>query len=118
MNFWNTFYNLCINVGKSPNAVASELNISSGTITWWKKGKVPHPSTAQKIANYFNVSVGYLLGYEQSAVVENASEEKEKTPDENNLTEGEQMLLALFRQVPEDKQPHLIQLIKVALGMQ
>lgn len=108
MNFWDKYYDLCLKNGVSPNTVAKELSISSGTVTWWKKGKVPYPATAQKIADYFGVSVSYLLG----------NEEKEKTPDENNLTEGEKLLLQLFRQVPEEKQPHLIQLIKVALGMQ
>ncbi len=65
MKFWNNFYNLCIQMGKSPNTVAKDLGISSGTVTWWKKGKTPYPSTAQKIADYFGVSVGYLLGYEE-----------------------------------------------------
>lgn len=109
MNFWNTFYNLCIDKGVAPNAVAKELGISSATITFWKKGeRNPSKKALRQIADYFGVSVSYLLG----------NGEKEKTPDENNLTEGEKMLLQLFRQVPEEKQPHLIQLIKVALGMQ
>ena len=108
MNFWEKYYNLCLEKGTSPSVVATELGISTGTVSWWKKGKVPYPATAQKIADYFGVSVSYLLN----------GEEKEKTPEEQMLTEGEKMLLQLFRQVPEEKQPHLIQLIKVALGMQ
>lgn len=66
MNFWNTFYKLCKDIGKSPNGVAKELGIPSGTITWWKKGKVPHQPTLEMLANYFGVSVGYLLGYESN----------------------------------------------------
>lgn len=85
------------------------LNLKNKSFTEWKAGRSSsYMKKLPEIADYFGVSVSYLLG----------NEEKEKTPDENNLTEGEQMLLALFRQVPEDKQPHLIQLIKVALGMQ
>lgn len=64
MNFWNTFYNLCKKIGKAPNTVAKELGISSGAITWWKKGRVPHKDTLEMLAEYFNISVGYLLGYE------------------------------------------------------
>lgn len=59
--FWENFYRLCNKIGKSPNGVAKELNISSGSITFWKKGKVPHHSTLLKLADYFNVSVDYLL---------------------------------------------------------
>ena len=59
--FWENFVNLCNSVGKSPNGIAKDINVSSGAITSWKKGKVPHHSTLLKIANYFNVSVDYLL---------------------------------------------------------
>jgi transcriptional regulator with XRE-family HTH domain len=51
-------------MSKSPNGVAKELGIPSGTVTWWKKGKVPHQPTLEILAAYFGVSVGYLLGYE------------------------------------------------------
>jgi repressor LexA len=62
--FWKIFYNSCANIGKSPNAVAKELGISSGAVTSWKQGKVPHHTTLIKLAKYFNVSVGFLLGYD------------------------------------------------------
>lgn len=64
MNFWEKYYSLCLEKGISPNNVAKELGISSGSVTWWKKGKVPYPATVQKIAEYFGVSASYLLGYE------------------------------------------------------
>lgn len=106
MNFWDKYYTLCIQNGLSPNSVAKELGISSGTVTWWKKGKVPYPATAQKIADYFGVSVNYLLGYE----------EIKKAPEEDDLSEGEKLLLDLFRQIPQDKQVLALQMLKAALG--
>ena len=64
--FWNIFENLCKQNGKSPNAVAKELSIASGTVTEWKKGnRNPQNATLKKISDYFNVSVDYLLGNEQ-----------------------------------------------------
>ena len=60
--FWNVFYKLCHDRHKSPNGVAKELNISSGAITSWKNGKVPHHTTLLKLSEYFGVSVDYLLG--------------------------------------------------------
>ena len=64
--FWNNFVNLCNNKGKSPTAVISELGISRGSVTHWRTGKVPHHNTLLKIADYFNVSVDYLLGKEKA----------------------------------------------------
>ena len=63
--FWENFYGLCHSKQMSPNGVAKEIGISSGAITAWKQGKVPHHDTLIKIANYFGVSVDYLLGNEK-----------------------------------------------------
>ncbi len=65
MEFWDTFVRLCNQKGKSPNGVAKELDISSGAITWWKKGeRNPTAKMLVKIADYFGVSVSYLIGKE------------------------------------------------------
>ena len=53
--FWENFYGLCHSKQMSPNGVAKEIGISSGAITAWKQGKVPHHDTLIKIANYFGV---------------------------------------------------------------
>jgi transcriptional regulator with XRE-family HTH domain len=59
--FWLKFSYLCAGQGKSANAVAKELGIPSGSITAWSKGAVPRNATLLKIAEYFSVSVDYLL---------------------------------------------------------
>jgi repressor LexA len=64
--FWEIFSKLCLQRGKSPNAVAKELKISSGSVTNWKNGTIPNNSALLKLANYFNVSVDYLLGKEDT----------------------------------------------------
>jgi phage repressor protein C with HTH and peptisase S24 domain len=69
--FWENFSNLCNKNGITPNVVTKKLGLSSGTASFWKQGKVPHHSTLIKIADYFNVSVDYLLGNEtQPQVIE------------------------------------------------
>ena len=45
-------------------------------------------------------------------------EEKNSPSDKVELTEGEEMLLDLFRRVPVDKQELVLQMIRVALGNQ
>ena len=41
------------------------MNVSRATVNYWKNGNVPKQDTLIKIANYFNVSVDYLLGNEE-----------------------------------------------------
>ena len=60
--FWNRFYNLCLEAGTKPNPVCMELGLSSAAATHWKNGKQPTAEILNKIADYFNVSVDYLLG--------------------------------------------------------
>lgn len=60
--FWDIYIRLCQSKGKSANAVARELSIASGTVTEWKRGRTPQNATLKRIADYFGVSVEYLLG--------------------------------------------------------
>lgn len=60
--FWNNFVNLCNNKGKSPNRVCADLGYSTAIATKWKNGAVPRDTTLKKIADYFDVTVDYLLG--------------------------------------------------------
>jgi hypothetical protein len=59
-----------------------------------------------------NVSEAWLMGYDVPM------ERQANTPDEPKLTEGEEMLLDLFRRIPEDKQKLVLQMIRAALGSQ
>ena len=43
-------------------------------------------------------------------------EEKTISPSEPELTEGEKVLLDLFRRVPEENQQMVLQMIRVALN--
>lgn len=63
--FFDIYKNLCSMHGMSPNGAAKILGLSSAIVTKWKKtGAVPKGETLNKIADYFNVSVDYLLGNE------------------------------------------------------
>ena len=58
--------NLCSQYGITPSKLCSEIGISRGILSDLKAGrkKTLNAETAYKIAKYFGVSVGYLLGYE------------------------------------------------------
>lgn len=62
--FWTRFFSLCETHSTKPLNVVKTLGVSSGSITNWENGVVPNGETLIKIANYFNVSVDYLLGLE------------------------------------------------------
>lgn len=65
--FYDNYVRLCNSIGKAPSAVAVELGLKKATVTRWKKGGNPTDANAQKIAEYFNVSVDYLLGVEDTS---------------------------------------------------
>ncbi len=64
----------------------------------------------EKLSKTFNVSQEYLMGWSES--------EEKISPNEPTLTEGEKMVLELFRKIPEDRQPEALELLRVALKMQ
>ena len=57
---------LCTQHNITPCRLCAELGISRGIISDLKAGRKKDlaATTAYKIAKYFGVSVGYLLGYE------------------------------------------------------
>ena len=64
--FWNRFFYLCERYTIKPLNVVKALNIGAGSITNWKNGTIPNGETLSKIADYFNVSIDYLLGRDDS----------------------------------------------------
>jgi len=62
MSFFEQFSRLANGRGLSVNAVAKELKLSSASVTAWKNGTMPNTSALEKLAEYFNVSIDYLLG--------------------------------------------------------
>jgi transcriptional regulator with XRE-family HTH domain len=73
--FLDVFNELCLKRGEAPNTVAKKLDIASGTVSEWKKGRVPQNSTLKKLADYFGVSVEYMLGKEKNVVEQTVLDE-------------------------------------------
>ena len=66
----------------------------------------------EKIANATNTTSAYIMGWDFD------DSEQKDSPGKNNLTEGEDSLLKLFRRVPEDQKQLVLDMIRVALGNQ
>lgn len=67
-SLYDSILSLCTRSGIRPGRLCDELGLSRGLITDLKMGrkKSVNAETAQKIAAYFGVSVGYLLGQEDA----------------------------------------------------
>lgn len=51
--------------GISKNKMLTDLNLGKNSfVNWEKRGTIPGGDTLNKIAEYFNVSIDYLLGNE------------------------------------------------------
>ena len=70
-NLYESILALCERDGIRPGRLCDEVGISRGLMTDLKMGrkKGGNAETAQKIASFFGVSVGYLLGIEGSDAV-------------------------------------------------
>lgn len=114
---------LCIAKGIKGGRMCTELGISKSLMTDLKSGrkKGVNAETAQKIASYFGVSVGYLLGEEDKKEQPTANDElsekrqmlMEEQPTANDgLSEKRKMLMDFVMSVPEDKAEMILRVMK------
>ena len=103
---YDRIQSLCKSKGVSGSRMCLDLGLSKSTLSDIKSGRKKGVSTAtaQKIAGYFNVTVGYLLGEE---------EEKEKpTVQDDGLTEKQQVLIDFAKTLSEDQAVLALRLLK------
>ena len=96
---------LCKKEGVSGSRMCLDLGLSKSTLSDLKHGRTKGMSTetAKKIASYFNVTVGYLLG----------EEEKEKpTVQDDGLSESQRKLMQFAKSVPEEKAAMILRVMK------
>lgn len=95
-NLYETISTLCEEKGIKGAKMCTDTGISKGLLTDLKMGRRTGVSavTAQKIASYFDVSVGYLLGEE---------EKEEKPTEDDGLSENMRKLIDFAKTVPDDK---------------
>ena len=103
--FYENFIKLCVKVKKSPSAVAEEIGINRSSVSTWKnRGSVPNDVTAQKLANYFGITVAELM-----------AEEKEKEPAPmDGLTEEEARFLEKLRKASPEIQQAVMAVLRSA----
>ena len=93
--FWDNFVRLCNQAGKYPNTVAAEVGVkSTGTVTGWKNGANPRQTVLLKLADYFGVTVDYLL---------NAEKENPTSDAADGVDELDKEALDIMHQLPPEK---------------
>lgn len=104
---------LCEEKGIKGGRMCTELGFSKSLMTDLKNGrkKSVNAETAQKIASYFGVSVGYLLGEEETPAIRDSRSSGDITFDDFTYamyneskklsTEDKEMLLAFARRLRE-----------------
>jgi transcriptional regulator with XRE-family HTH domain len=94
--------------------LCSLTGIPKSAISQYIKGSFePKQERVYIISKALGVSEAWLMGYD---VPMERQEEKNVSPDKLALTEGEQMVLDLFRRVPEEQQKIVLEMIRAALG--
>lgn len=94
--------------------LARATGLSKGGISNYVTGRYePKSDIVSKLAEALGVSEMWLWGYDVPM-----ERQKNNPPEEPKLTEGEKMLLELFRRVPEEQQTLVLQMIRAALGNQ
>lgn len=96
MEIIERIYQLFDEQNKRANALCEKLNIRTSTMSTWKSRVSDPPARYMKtIADFFNVSLDYLMTGKEAPV------RKDTTPEEDELLE-------LFRSLPEPKKYEFI----------
>lgn len=112
-NLYDTILALCESRGIKGAKMCSDVGISKGLLTDLKMGRRTGVSavTAQKIAAYFDVSVGYLLGEEEMGI------KKEQPTDFDGLSKKQKSLIKKVMQMSDadlDKFDKILSLVENA----
>ena len=99
-NLYENIKELCDEKGVKPGKMCTEASVSKGLITDLKMGrkKTVHVETAQKIADYFGVTVDRVLGAEKETGV----------PKDDGLSPMESQLMEYVRALTDDQKKMLL----------
>lgn len=97
--FWKRFSSLCDAKNITPNRVMLDTGLNNGNPSFWKNGRIPSMKILTTLAEYFGVTVDYLLGGggEEKAAPAGAEEEKPRNETAQGTNKEDGLLnFALF----------------------
>ena len=85
--------------GLTLEQVADVVGVGKSTVRKWETGMIANMRRDKiaDLAKALGTTPAYLMGWEEEP-------EKEISPSELKLTEGEQMMIDIFRLIPEEQQ--------------
>lgn len=100
--YYENFDNLCKINNVKPSQVSKATGIHTATLTSWKQGKyTPKPEKLQLIADFFNVSIDYIV----------TGSEKEKS-DMPPLMSEQFELLELYSKLKDEQKTAIMNLLR------
>lgn len=98
--------------GLTLEQVADVVGVGKSTVRKWETGMIANMRRDKiaDLAKALGTTPAYLMGWGDEDT------RKEISPSELKLTEGEKVLLDLFRQIPRENQQMVLQMIRAALG--
>ena len=108
LEFVQNIKKYCNLKGVKPTVACRESRVGTSFINnIEKRGSMPSVEKVQLIADYLGVTTSELLG-----------ETKKTTVQDDGLTEAEQALMDLFRQLTPDQQDMVIRMVQAAADKQ
>ena len=100
--------------GLNLEQVADVVGVGRSTVRKWETGMIANMRRDKiaDLAKALGTTPAYLMGWDEEET------KKESSPSEPELTEGEKLMLELFRRIPEDRQTAALELLRAALKMQ
>lgn len=95
--------------GLTLEQVATVVGVGKSTVRKWETGMIANMKRDKiaALAQALGTTPAYLMGWKEETKPQNNS------PDKIELTEGEKMLLDLFRQIPKDQQTVFLEMGRV-----
>ena len=124
--FYAVFKELCDARGISPTRASEEIGFSKGSVSYWKKKFIegvdakPDSYTAEKIADFFGVSVDTLLGRSQPASPDAPTQPADAdavTPEQlASLDPATRRIFELFNSLPEAERQEALHYIEFIIA--
>ena len=105
--------------GMRQSELCEKTKIPKSAISQYVSGAFePKQDRVFLISQALNVDPVWLMGYDVPMERKEKLDTKKDSPTELQLSEGEKLMLELFRRIPEDRQQAALDLLRAALKMQ
>lgn len=98
--------------GMTLEQVGDIVGVGKSTVRKWETGMIANMKRDKiaLLAQALGTTPAYLMGWDD--------DEKENAPDDIKLTEGEKMLIDLFRKLPAEAQKMYLEVLRTSLKNQ